>query len=303
MSDTISFRFEGEKDEWLYYKHQLEKQGITVKEKLSSMVSQEIALMNGSQEAQLKTASRHSDELSKNLPGLSKAIEEGKYHVTISDTEFLKAAGHDISKFVSGAVHSGITNYWLMKIAKKRVPTDPQEFQKYKSEKGCSEELSIDQAVSQEVTKLLMSSRLQGFYKVVESVTVSFSIDIPMLSLHSLTEGHLNDIIQFNCNIIGTSELKLETTSNKYFQEVLVQEPEDETDGETPRIMKVIVHGEDTKGMSTGKLKKIVGFYRTREPKNGEKVDELKKLVIDKETCNRCYSSPGYRRCKRGYIN
>ncbi len=81
MSDVISFRFNGEKDDWSILKSDLAKQGKTLEEYLSSKISQDVSLIKGGAEENIKTASRYEDELTKKLENtdLSRVIQNNNY--------------------------------------------------------------------------------------------------------------------------------------------------------------------------------------------------------------------------------
>ena len=175
MSDVVSFKFTGDKNLWLDYKHTLEKQGITVQDKLSSLISQEVSLSKGQQTEDMATASAYEDRLRDRLKvlDLSKVIMGGKFDVEIDDIGFILASGHTLSDRVTNAVRGAIYRYWMKRWGEKTGYTEEQMNTK------CS------------------GRNLSKFNQAINSVVVSFTIDIPMITLSDLRESDLKNIIQF----------------------------------------------------------------------------------------------------------
>ena len=92
-------------------------------------------------------------------------------------------------------------------------------------------------------------------------------------SLSDLRETDLGSVIQFDCIIIGPTPKKLDLTTNKYIQKVLIQELESEAKNNNPVMIKATLHGDDTNNIASGQTKKFIGIYSTQEPANGQKVE------------------------------
>ena len=125
MSDVISFKYNGNKDGYLSWKHSLEKDGLTVQDKLSSVINQEITLSKDESESNNKTASRHEDDLKSNLMklDLSRVIIDRIFHVVISDIDFIQTAKHELETRVTNAIHNAVFGYWASIWATKRAYT------------------------------------------------------------------------------------------------------------------------------------------------------------------------------------
>ncbi len=259
MSDVVSFKFTGDKNLWLDYKHTLEKQGITVQDKLSSLISQEVSLSKGQQTEDMATASAYEDRLRDRLKvlDLSKVIMGGKFDVEIDDIGFILASGHTLSDRVTNAVRGAIYRYWMKRWGEKTGYTEEQMNTK------CS------------------GRNLSKFNQAINSVVVSFTIDIPMITLSDLRESDLKNIIQFECLIIGPTPKKLEVETGKYIQYVLIQEPEGTSKHNNPVMIKARLHGNQTNNIASGMRKKMVGIYTVEEPQRGKKDIEDKSLIID----------------------
>ena len=110
MSDTKSYRFSGTKAEYNQFKIAAMNEGKTVEEMLSGFISQTATISSHDTDINIKTASRHQDELRDSIPDtdLKNLIIKGSYHVTINNIDFIHAAKHDLSMRVKDAVHGAI---------------------------------------------------------------------------------------------------------------------------------------------------------------------------------------------------
>ena len=115
MSDIISFKYTGDKEQYNKFKANKTSQGITMEEAFSKYIDQEITISEHGIDENNKTASRHADELKEALMNtdLSKVIVKGSYNIDIHNMDFIQAASHDLGKRVNGAVHSAIASYWI----------------------------------------------------------------------------------------------------------------------------------------------------------------------------------------------
>jgi len=261
MSDTVSFKYAGEKDDYIDWKHYLEKQGVTVQEKISTIINQELTLFKGIHEKDLKTASRHQDELRDKLlnENHKDTILKQYYPIKISDTEFIQAAKHDLKSRVENAVYEAVWTYWVTKWAGLQGFEPSQAVTKYSMNEGAK----------------MLSDHIRN------AIQVDLTVDIPEISLSDLRETDLSTVISFQCVIIGPSPKKLDTQTGKYIQNVLIQEPESRAKNNNPVVIKCILHGDDTNNIGLGQNKKIIGFYQAQEPVSGQKVTSEKSLVID----------------------
>jgi len=283
MSDIISFKYSGDKDQYNKFKASKTSQGLTMEETFSKFIDQELILECARDDDNNKTASRHQDELKDRLMNtdLSKVIVKGSYHVIISDMDFIQATSHDLGKRVSGAVHSAIASYWINKWATIKVNNMPQDEldQRLEDIAGGAEQ-SKATIIKQEITKYHLRD-LEKFYDTVDTVDVTFTCQIPVSTLSDLRETDLGKVIQFDCIIIGQTPKKLDIETGKYIQNVLIQETESKARNNNPVMIKAVLHGDDTNNIATGQTKRFIGVYSTQEPKNGAKVEAEKTLQID----------------------
>jgi DNA replicative helicase MCM subunit Mcm2 (Cdc46/Mcm family) len=112
-------------------------------------------------------------------------------------------------------------------------------------------------------------------------VKVTFTCTIPIITLSDLREKDLGRVVQFDCIIIGPTPKKLDVETGKYIQNVLIQETESKARNNNPVMIKAIIHGDDTNNIATGQTKRFIGIYTTQGPKNGDKVESEKTLMID----------------------
>jgi len=283
MSDIISFKYTGDKEQYNKFKANKTSQGITMAEAFSKMIDQENTISEHGIDENNKTASRHADELKDRLMNtdLSKVIVKGSYHVIISDMDFIQATSHDLGKRVSGAVHSAIASYWINKWATIKVNNMSQDelAQRLEDIAGGVEQ-SKATIIKQEITKYHLRD-LEKFYDTVDTVDVTFTCQIPVSTLSDLRETDLGKVIQFDCIIIGQTPKKLDIETGKYIQNVLIQETESKARNNNPVMIKAVLHGDDTNNIATGQTKRFIGVYSTQEPKNGAKVEAEKTLQID----------------------
>ncbi|UVF62464.1 minichromosome maintenance protein MCM helicase [Nitrososphaeria virus YSH_922147] len=269
MSDVISFKYNGDKEDWNLLKSDLALRGIPIQEYLTSKISQDITLIKGELDENTKTASAYEDSLTRKLESmdLSKVIEKNSFHVVINDYDFIKTVGSDLESRIKSAVHNAVFNYWSYRIAKKRIGNFKDE------------NITEEQAIEQEQFKI--NPRLQGFFKRITQIKVTFTVDLKIITLSDLREKDLGRVIQFDCVVIGPSPKKLESETGKYIQKILIQELESNAKHNNPVVMKCLVHGDDTNNIASGQNKRIVGIYRTEEPINGQKIEPEKTLMID----------------------
>ena len=286
MSDIISFKYTGDKDQYNRFKASKTSQGITMAEAFSKMIDQELIISEHTDDENNKTASRYADELKDRLVNtdLSKIIVKGTYHVNVYDMDFIQATSHDLGKRVTNAVHSAIASYWIKKWATIKVNNMTQEEldQRIEDIAGGAEQTK-ETIIKQEITKYHLRD-LDKFYATVDKVKVTFSCQIPIITLSDLRETDLGKVIQFDCTIVGQTPKKLDIETGKYIQNVLIQETESKAKNNNPVMIKAILHGDDTNNIATGQTKRFVGVYTTQEPKNGEKAKSEKTLQIDTMT-------------------
>ena len=283
MSDIISFKYSGDKDQYNKFKASKTSQGITMEEAFSKYINQELILECAREDNNNKTASRHEDELKEMLMNtdLSKVIVKGSYNIDIHNMDFIQSASHDLGKRVNGAVHSAIASYWIKKWATIKVNNMPQDQldQRIEDIAGGAEQTK-ETIIEQEITKYHFRD-LEKFYEAVDKVNVTFTCNIPIITLSDLRETDLGRVIQFDCIIIGQTPKKLDIETGKYIQNVLIQETESKAKNNNPVMIKAVLHGDDTNNIATGQTKRFIGVYSTQEPKNGAKVESEKTLHID----------------------
>ncbi len=263
MSDIISFKFSGDKEAYTKFKIAKMSEGKTLEETFSKFINQELSIIDHEEKKNLKTASKHEDDLRDYLltQDLSRVLVDGYYHVSLDKPEhieFIQAARHELGERVRSSVHRAIYTYWLNKWGKSKGIPDDQIDVKY----SCKD--------------------LTKFNDTIKKVKVTFSCDIiPKITLSDLTENDLGRVVQFDCVVIGPSPKKLETETGRYIQKVLIQEPEDQSKDNNPVVIKSVFHAEDTMNVSSGQTKRVIGVYTTQQPVNGEKVQAEKTLIID----------------------
>jgi DNA replicative helicase MCM subunit Mcm2 (Cdc46/Mcm family) len=285
MSDTISFRYSGNMDQYNKFKSSKISEGKTMEETFSSFIDQELLFINHNEADNNKTASRHEDELKESLMNtdLSKVIMQGSYHVDIDSIDFIQAASHDLDRRVSGAVHTAIASYWIKRWATVKVNNMSEGMLQDRIDNiAHGAEESKHTIIKQEITKInLVPEKLETFYKAVDRVKVTFTCNIPIITLSDLREKDLGKVIQFDCIIIGPTPKKLDIETGKYIQHVLIQEIESQARNNNPIMIKSILHGDDTNNIASGMTKRFIGVYTVQEPKNGAKVESEKMLIID----------------------
>ena len=117
MSDIISFKYSGEKDQYNRFKASNMSKGKTMEETFSKFIDQELTIIDHLENDDNKTASKHEDELKERLMNsdLSKVLVNGSFHVEIESLDFIQAVHHDLARRVTGAVHSAVASYWVHK--------------------------------------------------------------------------------------------------------------------------------------------------------------------------------------------
>ena len=263
MSDTKSYRFNGKIEEYEQFKIAARKERKTVEEMISGYISQTASISTHESDETINTASRYQDELRDSIPDhiLHDLIIKGSYHVTLSDMGFIKTVNHDLTMRVTDAVHEAIYNYWIKRWASARGK-DPNQADVF---------YSVDERQKQ----------LKKFIESYKKVKVTFSCDIPIITLSDLREKDIGKIIQFDCIIIGPTPKKLDMMTDKYIQKVLIQEVESNSKNNNPVIIQATIHGDDTNNIASGQTKRFIGTYSTKEPANGQKVENEKMLIID----------------------
>jgi len=255
MSKRVNFDYTGNDEDYIFLKQELEKNGSTIKEKLSSLVSQEVSLLKGESNQENLTASAHQDRLRDKLvqTDLSKVIRQGKYHITIDDIGLIQTAKHDLTQRVTDAVHGALYHYWV---------------NIWNHKLGWNE--------------VKLSCRdLSGFVQAYESVKVTYTVNIPTITLSDLREKDLGNVVQFDCIIVGPTPKKLDESTGKYIQKVLIQEPESTSKDNNPIMILAILHGEDTNYIASGMNKRFIGIYTVAPTKEGMKATNEKTLIID----------------------
>jgi DNA replicative helicase MCM subunit Mcm2 (Cdc46/Mcm family) len=283
MSDIISFKYSGDKDRYNKFKASKTSEGLTMEETFSRFIDQELSMINHEEDDNNKTASRHENELKDRLinTDLSKVIVKGSYNIIIDNMEFIQSASHDLGKRVNGAVHSAIASYWIKKWATIKVNNmSPEELEQRIENIAGGAEQSKSTIIKQEITKYHLRD-LDKFYATVDKVKVTYTCQIPVITLSDLRERDLGKVVQFDCIIIGPTPKKLDVETGKYIQNVLIQETESKAKNNNPVMIKAILHGDDTNNIATGQTKRFIGVYTTQEPKNGEKAKSEKTLIID----------------------
>ena len=286
MSDVISFKYSGDKDQYNKFKAGKMSEGITMEEAFSKYINQELTMISHVETDKNQTASKYADDLKDKLlnEDLSKVMTKGSYHVNIDDIEFIQATTHDLAKRVEGAVHSAIATFSVKKWATSKVDnmSDDTLAERISNIAGGAEQTK-ETIIKQEMTKYYLSD-LDKFYERVDDVKVTFTCTIPIITLSDLRETDLGRVIQFDCTIIGQTPKKLDIETGKYIQNVLIQETESKAKNNNPVVIKTVLHGDDTNNIATGQTKRFIGIYSTQDPKNGAKVESEKTLEIDTMT-------------------
>ena len=283
MSDIISFKYSGDKDQYNKFKAGKMSEGITMEEAFSKYINQELTMISHVETEQNFTASKHENNLRDRLlnEDLSNVMTKGSYHVNIDDIEFIQATTHDLAKRVNNAVHSAISTFIIKKWATSKVDnmSDDTLAERISNIAGGAEQTK-ETIIKQEMTKYYLSD-LDKFYERVDDVKVTFTCTIPIITLSDLRETDLGRVIQFDCTIIGQTPKKLDIETGKYIQNVLIQETESKAKNNNPVVIKTVLHGDDTNNIATGQTKRFIGIYSTQNPKNGAKVESEKTLEID----------------------
>tara|TARA_R110002074_G_scaffold21078_4_gene65823 strand:- start:12032 stop:14143 length:2112 start_codon:yes stop_codon:yes gene_type:complete len=283
MSDIISFKYSGDKDRYNQFKAGKMSKGITMEEAFSKYIDQELILDYARENDDNKTASKHADDLKEMImeTDLSNVLVNGSYNLQVNNIDFIQAASHDLSKRVINAVHNAISSYSIKRWATSKVDNmAPDELDKRIDDIAVGAEQTKETIIKQEITKYHLSD-LSKFYERVDSVKVTYTCAIPVITLSDLREKDLGNVVQFDCIIIGPTPKKLDIETGKYIQNVLIQETESKARNNNPVMIKAILHGDDTNNIATGMTKRFIGVYTTQEPKNGAKVEAEKTLVID----------------------
>jgi DNA replicative helicase MCM subunit Mcm2 (Cdc46/Mcm family) len=282
MSDIISFKYSGDKDAYNKFKAGKMSKGLTMEETFSKFIDQEL-ILDCAKEANInQTASKHENDLRDRLlnEDLSRVIVKGLYHVDIDDTELIQATTHDLAKRVNNAVHSAIDSYWRNRWAIIKVNNMSEDVlrERINNIAGKAEQTK-ETIIKQE--KSMCNINNDVFDKAVNNVKVTFTCTIPIITLSDLREKDLGRVVQFDCIIIGPTPKKLDVETGKYIQNVLIQETESKARNNNPVMIKAIIHGDDTNNIATGQTKRFIGIYTTQGPKNGDKVESEKTLMID----------------------
>lgn len=264
MSDTKSFRYDGNPDDWEVFKESAKSKGQSIEQKFTYFVQREVDAYKHTMKDDSKTVSRHQDDLSKTLENedFSRVLKEKCFHLKLDKAEhieFIKLARHELHDKIRVAVKNAIYTQYIKKWARLRNIPEHQADVYYAMNEGAKK-----------------------FYEYLSCIEVTFSCDIlPTVTLSDLVEADLGKVIQFDCTIIGSSPRKFDTESDRYTQKVLIQEPEDKARENNPAVIKSVFHGEDTASVATGQRKRVIGIYQTEQPANGEKVQVEKTLEID----------------------
>jgi hypothetical protein len=255
MSEPKAIRWDGTEDEWNTYAASLKAQGKTITEDLTSKIRQDLTIINHNEEEGNATASAHQDRLRDKLvkTDLSKVIRQGRYHIDIDDLGLVQTAKHDLSNKVRDAVHGAIYKYWV---------------------NIWNEKLGWNEV------KLSVRD-LSGFVKAYESVKVTYTLNIPTITLSDLRETDQGKVVQFDCIIVGPTAKKLDISTGKYIQKVLIQEPESTSKDNNPVMILAILHGDDTNYIASGMNKRFIGIYTVAPTKEGTKATNEKTLIID----------------------
>ncbi len=263
-SDTKAFKFNGSEDEYALFKADIMRKGGTLEQEYNTFIQRKIDALKSEQRDDIKTASRHQDDLQKRLleTDLSNVINDGYYHVKLDNDEyidFIQTAKHELYERIRNAVKNAVHEYWIRKWAKLRDIPEEQADVYY-----CQNEGS------------------ENLYKSLDNLNITFSCDVlEVTTLSDLTEKDLGKVIQFDATIIGPSPKKLDTVTNRYIQKVLLQEPEELAKRNNPMVIKSVFHGKDTECVATGQKKRIIGIYAVEEPINGKADNPEKTLLID----------------------
>lgn len=259
MSDTRSFRSDMTDEEWDKLNILSIKNKKPVGDIITSYIRQDLSISEHQQEEDSATASAHQDRLRDKLlqTDLSKVIRQGEYHVIISDISFIQAAGHDLTRRVKGAVTNAVWTYWVRRWTVLRGKPEHQA-QVFYCEKD-----------------------MPDFDRAIDSINVTYTVNIPTITLSDLRESDIGHVIQFDCLIIGPTPKKLDTETGKYVQQVLIQEPEGTSKNNNPTMIKALLHGEQTNDIASGMRKRFVGIYTVEATKEGLKATKDKTLIID----------------------
>ena len=283
MSDIISFKYSGDKDAYNKFKAGKMSVGLTMEETFSKFIDQELTMISHVETEHNQTASKHADDLKDMLmeTDLSNVLVNGSYNLQVNNIDFIQSASHDLSKRVTNAVHSAIASYSIKKWATSKVDNMSEDVlaERIGNIVGGAEQTK-ETIIKQEITKYNLSD-LSKFHERVDDVIVTFTCTIPIITLSDLREKDLGRVVQFDCIIIGPTPKKLDVETGKYIQNVLIQETESKARNNNPVMIKAIIHGDDTNNIATGQTKRFIGIYTTQGPKNGDKVESEKTLMID----------------------
>jgi len=289
LSDVKSFRYSND-ESWKEFRRSLEDEGRTIEEFFTSQVNQRVALnqdkkTDDDDQRITRTASKCTDDLREEIllthPAVPTAIEKGKIHITLNTDdhkELIERAEYTLRQRLNTAAHNAIYEYWTNQIAVTNVGENLQAYiEKHKSR----EDLTLDQAIQQE--KFRINQKQVKFAETIEkTVNVTFECPvIPQMTLSNLTERHIGEIVSLECTVIGPGPRKLDTTNEKYVQKILIQELESQAKNNNPMVMKCVLHGDDTKYITSGQRKRIIGKYRVEATEAGKKATNDKALLID----------------------
>ena len=283
MSDIISFKYSGDKDQYNKFKAGKMSEGLTMEETFSKFIDQELIMDFAKENNNNQTASKHADDLKDMLmeTDLSNVLVNGSYNLQVNNIDFIQSASHDLSKRVTNAVHSAIASYSVKKWATSKVDNMSEDVLADRIDNiAGGAEKTKETIIKQEITKYNLSD-LSKFHERVDDVKVTFTCTIPVITLSDLREKDLGRVVQFDCIIIGPTPKKLDVETGKYIQNVLIQETESKAKNNNPVMIKAIIHGDDTNNIATGQTKRFIGIYTTQGPKNGDKVESEKTLMID----------------------
>ena len=285
--ETKSFKWSGNDDDWNLYVSNLKRDGRTVQQDLSFEIQKKLTLIRHKDSDVKRTVSAHEDLLTEyvlenyNLSSIRPVT--GKIHVKLTEAEhreFIESCGNDVDARVKSAAHNAIHRYWTNKIAQERIPKDEESFIQYKKKHNKPDELDRDHAIKQEIVKLNMAT--QGFFEAISKIDVTWECPIiPKIALSRLAESDINSVFQIDCSIIGPSQKKLNTETNKYVQKILIQETESDSINFNPMVIKCTVHGDNTSNLASGQRKTILGRYMVEPTVEGQKATNEKHLIID----------------------
>ena len=259
MADVKAIRWTGTDAEWNEYAAKCKIEGKHVGDEVSLLIKNELNISQCITDNNNSTASNHQDRLRDQLKitDLSHTIMKGSYHVIINDIGLIISSRHDLTMRVTNAVHGAVYRYWI------KLWGDMLGFGEEQMNTKCS------------------TRNLKEFNKAIGNIIVTYTVDIPQITLSDLREVDLGKVVQFDCVIVGPTPKKLDEETGKYIQKVLIQEPESSSKDNNPVMILAILHGEDTNYIASGMNKRFIGVYTVAPTKEGTKASNEKTLIID----------------------